>query len=406
MKLYVTTEQHFYTSNDDNLVYVNGVENALFFQRYLDMFDEVIVIGRVNNNRRINESYQVVNGNSIELFEIPDFVGVGGLLKNILSILKKFKNLFIKFKNDNNAIMLRTPGIIADLTWLTAILSKSPFGVEVVSDPFDMYQKNAVGTNFNFFVQRIALFNTRLQCKYASTSAYVTEYALQKRYPPGNNNTYSYTSLNLNNSVFDYFEVLKKKLKNQQEILCPVNLVFVGTLNSKYKGQDILFEAVRRLKNNKSLSVKLKMVGDGRLRKEFEQMVEDKEIQNNVEFVGQVKPGDEVYRQLASSDIFVLPSRQEGLPRVLIEAMAIGLPSIASDVGGVHELLDEDEMIAVDDTEQLVQKILIYSTDKEKRIKTMFKNHEKAKKYEPRNVQKIRNKHYLNLKNITNSYTV
>ena len=68
--------------------------------------------------------------------------------------------------------------------------------------------------------------------------------------------------------------------------------------------------------------------------------------------------GEPVRQQLDASDLFVLPSRQEGMPRALIEAMARGLPCIATRVGGVPELLPEDVLVAPGDAGELAAKIL------------------------------------------------
>jgi glycosyltransferase involved in cell wall biosynthesis len=60
---------------------------------------------------------------------------------------------------------------------------------------------------------------------------------------------------------------------------------------------------------------------------------------------------------LDTGDLFVLPSRTEGLPRAMIEAMARGLPCIGSSVGGIPELLDVDELVAPGDVHGLAAKI-------------------------------------------------
>lgn len=75
-----------------------------------------------------------------------------------------------------------------------------------------------------------------------------------------------------------------------------------------------------------------------------------------IRFMGHVT-GDPVRQILDSSDLFVLPSRTEGLPRALIEAMARGLPCIGSAVGGIPELIDTSEMVPPGDPAALAAKI-------------------------------------------------
>jgi glycosyltransferase involved in cell wall biosynthesis len=395
LKLFITTEQHFYRLPNGHIL-VKGVEDASFFQRYLDEFEEVIIVGRVQEVSSTDSAFRRVNKEGILFFPLKDFVGISGLFKNMLSILKRLNALVRKTNKQDSTFILRTPGIIADLVWLSLTARKLYYGVEVVSDPFDMYGKKSVGVSFSSLFQKIGAFNTKKQCEHALTSAYVTKEALQRRYPPGNKYTYSYTSLNLDERAFNFFPTVLEKAQAISEKLNPIRLIFVGTLGRPYKGQDVLFKAVQKLKKL-GYPVRLKVIGSGRMKSEFEQMVKDLGINELTEFTGQLEPGLEIYQQLAGSDIFVLPSRQEGLPRVLIEAMAVGLPCIATDVGGVFELLEEDEMIEVDDLDQLVDKIIVMAEDKVKRLKVIKSNQKKAQQYRPKFVQEKRNRHYRKL---------
>jgi glycosyltransferase involved in cell wall biosynthesis len=82
----------------------------------------------------------------------------------------------------------------------------------------------------------------------------------------------------------------------------------------------------------------LRVVGDGPERTALERMALARGVRERVEFVGRVPP-DEVSRHLQWADIFVFASESEGRPSVVLEAMAAGLPVIASDIPGTRELL-------------------------------------------------------------------
>jgi L-malate glycosyltransferase len=85
----------------------------------------------------------------------------------------------------------------------------------------------------------------------------------------------------------------------------------------------------------------LEIVGDGELRVELEQTAERLGIADRVAFLGE-RPKEEVAELMRTADLFVLPSLAENLPVVLIEAQASGLPAVATDVGGVAELVDAE----------------------------------------------------------------
>lgn len=83
---------------------------------------------------------------------------------------------------------------------------------------------------------------------------------------------------------------------------------------------------------------KLQLLGEGELREKMEQLAKSLQIDGSVEFAGLQS---NVYPWLHNADVFILPSKFEGMPMTLIEAMGTGLPIIASDVGGVPDMLTD-----------------------------------------------------------------
>jgi glycosyltransferase involved in cell wall biosynthesis len=102
----------------------------------------------------------------------------------------------------------------------------------------------------------------------------------------------------------------------------------------------------------------LTIVGEGQYRSELEQLTMRLDVAAHVTFAGQLRQGSEVNALLDRSDLFVLPSRQEGVPRAMIEAMSRGLPCIGTAVGGIPELLDADALVPPNDVEALAAKII------------------------------------------------
>ena len=113
----------------------------------------------------------------------------------------------------------------------------------------------------------------------------------------------------------------------------PVRVTSVGRLAAP-KDFETLLAAVGQLDQAR---VHLSIVGEGPARGELETLVDRLGIRPIVEFAGEVA---DVPTRLSRSDVFVLSSRSEGLPISVLEAMAAGLPVVATAVGGLAELVD------------------------------------------------------------------
>lgn len=136
----------------------------------------------------------------------------------------------------------------------------------------------------------------------------------------------------------------------------PSNIGIVARL-SGLKGHDILLRAMRIVLSHEPLT-HLFVIGDGSDRSNLEKLTENIGLTKNVEFSGFV---ENVIPYLDKIDIFVLPSQGEGLPISIIEAMAKGLPVVASCVGGIPELVINREtgfLIKGHSPELLAKKIL------------------------------------------------
>jgi glycosyltransferase involved in cell wall biosynthesis len=114
--------------------------------------------------------------------------------------------------------------------------------------------------------------------------------------------------------------------------------LFVGNL-VEVKNVTVLLEAFARLRAEESCE-RLVVVGGGPLRAALEARAAELGVADRVAFTGQVAH-EELPRWMSAADVFVLPSRDEGLGLVLLEAMACGTPCVGSAVGGVPELVDD-----------------------------------------------------------------
>jgi colanic acid/amylovoran biosynthesis glycosyltransferase len=138
----------------------------------------------------------------------------------------------------------------------------------------------------------------------------------------------------------------------------PPHILCVGRLAPE-KGQGILLEAMVALKAA-DLPVHLCLVGDGPDRSWLERRATALGISSQVEFAGWVDQ-EKLMSVYAETDLFVLPSLAEGIPMVLMEAMAMQIPCVAPRITGIPELIEDgvDGMLyVVADVEDLRRKIL------------------------------------------------
>src|SRR5699024_9275395 len=132
----------------------------------------------------------------------------------------------------------------------------------------------------------------------------------------------------------------------------------IANLN-KVKGYDYLLPAIKQLKDD-NINVELKILGEGLERKMIEAYINNHNLTENIKLYGQV---EDVYKYLKHSHILVSSSLSEGLSNSIIEGMAMGLPIIATNVGGTSELVIPDEtgiLIESKNTQQIVTAIKTY----------------------------------------------
>mgnify|MGYP002124720339 CR=1 FL=1 len=118
------------------------------------------------------------------------------------------------------------------------------------------------------------------------------------------------------------------------------DLIFVGRFTSEKGIQRFVKSLPDLVRRYPDLAVEL--VGDGPLKDELAAFVAEKGLQDNVEFAGW-KGKEEVYKRLKNGRLLVIPSFSEGVPKVLLEGMACGTVPVASDVGGVGDVVRDGQ---------------------------------------------------------------
>jgi len=133
-------------------------------------------------------------------------------------------------------------------------------------------------------------------------------------------------------------------------------VVSVGRLSPE-KGMDVLIKAFSILCEERQ-DVHLVIVGDGQERTDLEKLISEYALEKKIHLAGYTQtPGDYVI----GSDVMVLPSRSEGIPNAVLEAMALGIPVVATSVGGVPEVIADGRdglLVPPDDPAKLAAAIV------------------------------------------------
>lgn len=179
-------------------------------------------------------------------------------------------------------------------------------------------------------------------------------------------------------------QILKKSI---------INLLYVGRV-APDKGLGDLIEAVKLcIEQKPRREVILKIVGWSSHNEEekLRERIKYLSIGKNVELCGTKRYGEKLFEYYKNADIFVLPSHSEGTPRVLIEAMAFGLPIVATNVGGIPDVIeDRCNGILVNPREPIaLSNAIVELIKNDDKYKTISQNNiEKAKKYSVDNLTK------------------
>lgn len=131
-----------------------------------------------------------------------------------------------------------------------------------------------------------------------------------------------------------------------------IKFIAVGSL-IKRKGFDLLIDAIVGLDQSFKNRIHLKIIGEGPERSRLQNKILESGLAEVINLYG---TSDSIYDHLLESDVFVLTSRDEGLPIALIEAAGLSLPIITTRVGSIPEIFDEDKCIYVDKKSDSIKK--------------------------------------------------
>jgi len=369
MDVSVALEFHFYRT-PDRKVWSPNIFGYSFWERYLKVFDAVRVGAAVSDVDSVSGSWRRADGDRVQFVPFPHDTGLLRYLADSENLIKTARLL----TNNGNAVILRVPAIIAHLMAPLLHTTGQPYGVEVTTDPYGFYSPGSTEHPLRPFMQRYFTWHQRQQCADSYAVSYATKNFLQELYPTGGLTTH-YSNVELSQS-----EIVSKHYTEADYRKTNFRIIFVGNMHNFVKSPDVLLRAVS-LCIQRGMDIRLCMIGDGRIRHEVEKIAESLTLSGRVAFVGNVSSKKAVVTELDASDLFILPSRTETIPRAMVEAMSRALPCIGTQAGGIPELLAPEDLVPPGSETALADKIFEVLNDPVRMALMSARNRETAGKY-------------------------
>lgn len=368
--LYVAVEAHFRRYRGE--IYTEREFLYPYWQEYLAIFDEVRPIGRVQEVSQAPAGWRRADGPGVRFCEVTEYRGFFSLLRNLFRVFGDCRRAV----RDADALLLRW-GFITIACWFWAWWQRKPYAVEFVGNTRAAINTvrevkalglaPLIGAGAEFLARRLA--------KMACCAGYVSQY-IRRLYPKGDpQREWVFSGVQL---LPGHFTPPRPPEAFQHE---PKRVVSVGRMEPD-KGNTVLLDALDRLLA-RGVPLEARIVGPGRELVLLRQRAADRGIADRVQFLGHLEWGEKIWDLLDQSDLFVLPSITEGMPRAMIEAMARGMPAVGSNVGGIPELLTEDDVVPPRDPAALATLIETVLRDPQRLAAMSKRNVERAGDYDP-----------------------
>lgn len=339
--------------------YSEGKLKYSSWKRIIAHNESLTVIGRVRTVQEEPLNLDRADGKGVT-FKCIEKIGYFDRLftkridKHLLSEIKK-----------HDYIVCRLPSFLGMRGISLAKSLNKKILVEIVGCPYDSLINH--GSLLGILSAKIFAMKMKSVVLSSQHTIYVTKQFLQFRYPCRGK---SYTISNVELETPKKMATIKPNARK---------IAFIGSLNTKYKGLNDLLVALRKIRQSYP-NVELHVLGSGNTGK-YTSLIKNLNLQSCITFYKPIQGGNQVLAWLSQFDLYVHPSHTEGLPRSLIEAMSIGLPCVASSVGGIPELIEYKYLFQAKNISAIEEKIVALFSSKEKRLEASKKNIETAELY-------------------------
>jgi glycosyltransferase involved in cell wall biosynthesis len=323
--------------------------------------------------------HRLVDDDIGTIIELPHYASLSELVRARSKVRATVREALAP----DDALILRSPGVVSPLVAAVARQAGHPYGVEVIGDPARSLARGAIRHPLRPVARWALVRAQRRLCANAQAVLYVARGALEPWYPAPHATTIVDAPVSRLEDVW-----FREVPERSDDVQRPFVVVTVASLAQPYKRVDVAIDAITRC-IEQGCPAQLVVVGDGVQRPALEAQAVARGIADRVSFLGELRTS-EVRAQLDQADVFVLVSAAEGMPRALLEAMARGLPCVGTPVGGVPWVLGPDDLVPVGEAHPLATRLLALWRDPSLRRQQRAQSIETAQRYHERVLAPIR----------------
>ncbi len=306
-----------------------------FFKYLVCHFDKIVICAPT---QKVKKQYKL--GNFIILeelgldsFELPFWSNTTEFVRRLPLIFSSLLRRFRMAIKDSDIIWIRMPSIAGIFLFLIAKLFYKPVILFIAGHIKEAWKGNPKYLGYKkvfvSFISDILDRITRILIQ-GSFITFVVGQELKNHYGKASPKVFfAIDSLVSEKDIF---------VRKDTCLKTPINLLFVGKF-VPVKGIKYLLKAFKNL--NRRYDMNLILVGSGPLENELYSQIEKFGIRNKVKFLGYIPGRKELFKVYRRADILIIPSLHESFGRVILEAWASGVPIIATRVGGIRYLIDD-----------------------------------------------------------------
>lgn len=337
--LFIGPDNHYYEFAYHNL-----------YERYAHLANEVTFLIRVDKISSEHKFTKVPD--EINVIAVPNFKRINGYIGAKRRAIEIIKKTIL----DSDIVVLRTQSSIAQIAEKYVRKYDKPYIIECVGCSWDAYWNHSI---MGKFLAPFMEYRTKKIIARASWVYYVTSEFLQKQYPSPKAKTIACSNVVIDMPKND---TLEKRINRIQHFK-PNKKIVLGTaasIDTKYKGQQYVIEAIALLEKQ-GYEIEYKLAGGRNGSSNEENHLVSKArslgIMDKITFCGSLSK-DDMNDYYDSLDIYIQPSKQEGLPRSVIEAMSHACPVLGSNIAGIPELIDKECLFEKGNVKSITEHII------------------------------------------------